>query len=828
MGSEQRRPERVAITGVAVSCAMGEHTDEVWKAVQAGATGITLTRRLDTSTLSCHYSGEMAQVPAPDSQTAATPGWRRPRGRLDRATRLALNAAREAVGAAGLPGDVTDPYRFGVALGTSVGGLDEGEHFHWQLLRGGVEATRRAHLLTYPLYTSADAVSVAFGFKGPKVVISNACAAGANAIGYAADAIRERRADTMLAGGVDVLDILSLAGFDSLKALDPEPCAPYSRSTGLNIGEGVALLVLEAESAALARGAPVIGYVRGYALSSDAHHATAPDPAGSGAHRAMRAALSHAGLEPTDVDYINGHGTGTPANDSAETKAVDALFDGAEPVPMSSTKSQIGHTLGAAGAIEAAVSVLAIRDRALPPTVNVADPAAQTRDIVPNSSRQVERLDVAVSNSFAFGGNNCALVLGREPGAAGAWPQERVVITGAGVVSPIAVGREELLAAVRDGTTAVTADGALDTSLSATDLTAEVPDSAYRRHVDPGYARRLDQLGRLVMAATRLAVRDAGLPISRATGERTGMVFGTFTGPLETVGRLTETIGTLGPHRVNPRLFPNSVMNAAAGHACLSLQLRGPLSTLASGVASGLAGLGYAADLVRRGEADAMLAVSADELTPLLHLGFDRLGLAAADRVQPYERRATGTALGAGGVALVVESLASARRRGAPILAEVTGHAITSDAHRVAGNAADGQAWAESFRRAIADAGLTPDQVGSVYGDARGTPDLDRAEARAIDAVWRPGSVRVANLTNRTGHLHSTGALLSAVCATETIRTGWVPELSGIVEPLPELADHLAGAPEADPADRDACLLTAANWGGTYASVVLRGWDGDG
>lgn len=827
MGSQQRQPERVAITGVAVSCAMGDHTDEVWKAVQAGGTGITLTRRLDTSTLSCHYSGEMGQVPAPGRDAGTDTAWRRPRGRLDRATRLALNAAREAVGAAGLPGEVPDAYRVGVALGTSVGGLDEGEHFHWQLLRGGVEATRRAHLLAYPLYTSADAVSVAFGFKGPKVVISNACAAGANAIGYAADAIREHRADTMLAGGVDVLDILSLAGFDSLKALDPEPCAPYSRSTGLNIGEGVALLVLEAESAALARGAPVIGYVRGYALSSDAHHATAPDPAGSGARRAMRTALTHAGLDPTDVDYINGHGTGTPANDSAETKAVDTLFDRAE-APMSSTKSQIGHTLGAAGAIEAAVSVLAIRDRVLPPTVNVTDPTTQTRDIVPNASRPAQRLDVAVSNSFAFGGNNCALVLGREPGGVGGWPEGRVVITGAGVVSPLAVGREELLAAVCAGTSAVTAQGDTDTALSATGLTAEVPEKSYRRHVDPGYARRLDQLGRLVMASTRLAVRDAGLPISRATGERTGMVFGTFTGPLETVGRLTETIGTLGPHRVNPRLFPNSVMNAAAGHACLSLQLRGPLSTLATGVASGLAGLGYAADLVRRGEADAMLAVSADELTPLLHLGFDRLGLAASDRVQPYERQATGTGLGAGGVALVVESLASARRRGAPILAEVVGHAITSDAYRVAGNAPDGQAWAESFRRAIADAGLSAGDVGTVYGDARGTADLDRAEARAIDSVWRAGGVRVANLTSQTGHLHSTSALLSTVCATETVRTGWAPELTGCTEPLPELADHLAAAPAAEPAGSGACLLTAANWGGTYASVVLRRPEDDG
>jgi 3-oxoacyl-[acyl-carrier-protein] synthase II len=576
--------------------------------------------------------------------------------------------------------------------------------------------------------------------------------------------------------------------------------------------------VLEAESLALDRGAPVLGYLRGYALTSDAHHATAPDPAGSGARRAMRRALDQAGLSPADVDYVNGHGTGTPANDSAETKAIDTLFADVGAPPMSSTKSQVGHALGAAGAVEAAVSVLAMRDRVLPPTVNVADPAALTRDVVPNASRPAD-VDVVVSNSFAFGGNNCALVLGREPGDAGPPADRRVVITGAGVVAPLGTGRAEFLAEARAGTVAIAADGGTDTSLSTTHLTAEVPETAYRRYIDPAYARRVDQLGRLVLASTRMALQDAGYQVGRTGGERTGMVFGTFTGPMETVARLTETIGRAGAHRVNPRLFPNSVMNAAAGHACLALQLRGPLSTLATGSASGLAGLGYAADLVRRGEADAMLAVSADELTPLLHLGFDRLGMLAADQVRPYDRVDTGAALGAGSVALVVESLDSARARDATVLAEVVGHATTSDAYRIAGNAPDGVAWGESFRRAVDDAGLTPDRVGTVYGDARGTAALDLAEARAVAGVWQPGEVRIANVNGQVGHLHSTTPMLSAVCATETLHSGWAPPVVGVRDPLPEIAGYLS----ADTAGHDhACLVTAANWGGTYVSVVLR------
>lgn len=819
MSSTTRR-ERVAITGIAITCALGDGAEAVWKAVRDGRSGITLTKRLDTSTLSCRYSGEVGTVPDPV---------RKPRGRLDRATAMALSVGAEAVASAGLRIESFDPYRVGVAIGTSVGGLDQGEQFHWELLAGGVEATRRHHMLTYPLYTSADALAAAFGLKGPKVVISNACAAGGNSIGWATDAIRHGRADVMLAGGVDVLDILSLAGFDSLKALDPQPCAPLSRSTGLNLGEGAALLVLEAESVAAERGAEVLGYLLGYGLSSDAHHATAPDPSGSGAFRSMRGALAQAGLQPSDVDYLNAHGTGTPANDSSEPRAVDTLF-GATPPPMSTTKSQVGHNLGAAGAVEAVVTTLAMRDGVLPPTINVDPGLELTRDIVPNVARE-QRIRVAVSNSFAFGGNNCSLVLGSSnfgaatgpSGPPPATPGRRVVVTGGGVVSPIGTGRTAFLEAVAAGAMGIGPAGPLDTSLSRTGLAAEITDRTYRTFIDRSYARRLDQLGLLVLAACRMALKDSGVAVNSANAERIGMIFGTFTGPMETVAALTETIGTHGPHKVNPRLFPNSVMNAAVGHACLSLQVKGPLSTLASGCASGLTGLGYATDLVRDGEADVMLAVSADELTPLLHFGFDRMGLLSTDAPVPYAAGASGTALGAGGVALVLESLEHAQARGATILAEVTGHAVTADAYRVAGNEPSGAAWSESFRRAMLDAELSPGDIGTVYGDARGTPAIDAAEARAVGRVWEAGSVRLANLSPQVGHVHSTTALLSTLCAAQTCATGWVPPIAGLagIAALPELAGVPTGGAPAGSDDGRSCLVTAANWGGTYASAVL-------
>lgn len=809
MISKSTAPDRrVVVTGVAVMCALGTDTEEVWRAVRAGDCGVRPTRRIDVSTLTCQYSAELERVPQP------------PGGPRDRASAMALHVGTAVVDAAGLSLDSLDPYRLGLAVGTSVGGLDAGEQYHAELIHHGRRKADPARLLSYPLHTAADELSVAIGARGPKVVISNACAAGANAIGYAADTLRLDRADVMLAGGVDPIDILSVAGFDSLRALDRRPCAPYSRSSGLSLGEGAAFLVLETESHAAARGAPILGYVLAYALTSDAHHATAPDPGGSGARRAMEGALSEAGLTAGDVDYVNGHGTGTPANDSAELRAFGSLFPDPARPPVTSTKSQVGHTLGAAGAVEAAVCVLALRDQVLPPTVNVAAGGVPGRDIVPNRSRP-QPVDVVLSNSFAFGGNNCSVLIGRRPGPARLPEPRRVVLTGAGVVSPLGVGRAEFLQALRAGTVAIGPARWPDDGDGRARLAAELPDDRHRRLVDRAYARRLDQLGLLTLAATRLALQDAAFTITRAKSERVGMVFGTGTGPMETVTALSDTIIKEGPHKVNPRLFPNSVMNAAAGHACLAFQIRGPLSTVSNGCTSGLTALGYAADLIRQGRADVMLAVGADELTPHLHLGYAELGLLTGTRVQPYDRARSGMALGTGAVAFVLESAEHAAARGATPLAELLGHAITSDAYRVAGNEPSGAAIAECMTRALTDADIPAGRVGGVYGDARGVRSIDLAEAIAIRKALP--AVPVACLSGQTGHLNGSTPLLSVVSAMESCATSWLPPIQGLTDPLPPLAGGRDARPPGT--EQDAYLVNAANWGGTYATAVLARWE---
>jgi 3-oxoacyl-[acyl-carrier-protein] synthase II len=261
----------------------------------------------------------------------------------------------------------------------------------------------------------ADAIAAVFACNGPRLTVSTACSSGANALGIASDWIRQGRAAAVLCGGTDSLCRMTYSGFNALQALDARPCRPFDVDrAGLSLGEGAAMMVLEDEAHARRRGARVLGELVGYGVSGDAHHLTQPRPDGAGAVLAMRRALENAAVNADEIDYINAHGTGTPLNDVIETRAVKALFGGrAYRIPISSTKSAIGHTLGAAGALEAVASLLALRAGFVPPTVTLENPDPECDlDYVPKRARAAE-LRTVLSNSYGFGGNNTSLVLRR-------------------------------------------------------------------------------------------------------------------------------------------------------------------------------------------------------------------------------------------------------------------------------------------------------------------------------------------------------------------------------------------------------------------------------
>ncbi len=403
--------KRVVVTGLGTVNALAADPREFAAALRRGSCGIGPITLFDTAGFRTHNGAQARDF---------IPGSAIPRGvslkRASRADLMALAASFQALAQAGLdPVPEVLRERMGVAIGGGAGGLLEAEPFFQEYLHGGKKTARFSRLASVSCASTANRLASQFGLFGPKATIMTACSSGATAVGLARDLIRSGAAQAMIAGGTEPLCRTTFASFNALKAVDPQYCRPFSGNrAGLTLGEASGILILESLAAAMQRGARILAEVLGYGVTCDAHHMTAPDAGASGAARAMREALSDAGLGPESVDYINAHGTATPPNDLMETRAIKEVFGPrAWRIPVSSTKSMHGHTLGAAGALEAVVSVLAITEGFIPPTIHceTADPECDL-DYVTEGARSAAP-GVVLSNSFAFGGNNTTVILGR-------------------------------------------------------------------------------------------------------------------------------------------------------------------------------------------------------------------------------------------------------------------------------------------------------------------------------------------------------------------------------------------------------------------------------
>ena len=408
---------RVVVTGLGAITPVGNDVEATWRAAVDGESGIDFIRSFDASAFPVRIAAEVKEF---DPISVAPPKEAR---RLDRNVLLALGAAKEAMGDAGLNG--FDPARVGVVFGSAIGGflgiMEQGD-----VLRERGPDRVSPHFLPNVLVDSASGqIAISLGLRGPNYAVVSACATGSHAVGEAAELVRRGDADAVLAGGTEAcMHPLILAGFCAMRGLaaedehPPRASRPFDATrAGFVIGEGAAVLVLEELEAARARGATIYAEVVGYGASNDAYHMAAPDPESVGVGEMMHAALRRAGLEPEDVDYINAHGTSTPLGDLAETKAIKDVFgDHAYELAVSSTKSVMGHTFGAAGAIEAMMCVLAIRDGVLPPTINYETPDPECDlDYVPNEARKAD-VKVALSNAMGLGGHNATLVFRRYDG----------------------------------------------------------------------------------------------------------------------------------------------------------------------------------------------------------------------------------------------------------------------------------------------------------------------------------------------------------------------------------------------------------------------------
>lgn len=410
---------KVVITGMGIVSPVGTGVEYAWKNVLAGKSGVKKIDTFDVSDLASQIAG----VPqAGTEQGMFNPDAvvePREQRKLDKSIIYGIVAADEAIKDAGLDNYTGDKERIGVSIGSGIGGLNTIYENCIELHTGGPRRVSPFFIPKGIINMTAGNVSIRYGFKGPNISTVTACATGAHSIGEGARLIQHGDADIMICGGAEAaVGRIGLAGFSAMRALSTRNDAPEKASRpwdknrdGFIMSEGAGILVLEEYEHAVKRGAKIYAEVAGYGLSGDAYHITAPAEGGEGGLRAMRAAIKDAGLTPSDIDYINAHGTSTGLGDIGELMAVKTLFDGV-PVSMSSTKSVTGHLLGAAGAVEAIFSTLAIRDGIVPPTINLDDPedAVGDFDLVPHVAKQ-RKVDVAISNSFGFGGTNASLVL---------------------------------------------------------------------------------------------------------------------------------------------------------------------------------------------------------------------------------------------------------------------------------------------------------------------------------------------------------------------------------------------------------------------------------
>ncbi|MFH1460750.1 MAG: beta-ketoacyl-[acyl-carrier-protein] synthase family protein [Candidatus Omnitrophota bacterium] len=404
-----RNNRRVVVTGIGIVSALGIGRDKFWDNIKKGKSGISKITSIDTSAYKCHYGGEVKDFNPEDFI---------PKRRikfLGKTSQLAIAAAYLALQDSGIPLKRIPKESMGVIMGTTIGEKAI-EELAAQWAKGGLKEIDRKKLFQAAANNIPANVAIQFKAMGLNCLIPNACAAGNYAIGYGYDLIRNKDLNFALVGGSESFSPLAYAGFQRLYAMSPDKCSPFDKNRkGMMLGEGSGILFLESLESALKRKVKIYAEILGYGLSCDAYHATAPDP--KGIARVMQKALDQANISYKEVDYVCAHGTGTPANDKAESAAVKEVFkERHKEVLVSSIKSMLGHTMGASSAIAGAACCLGIKEGIVPPTINFETPDPECDiDCVPNKARKKD-LNVVLNNGFAFGGNNCCVAFGKYSG----------------------------------------------------------------------------------------------------------------------------------------------------------------------------------------------------------------------------------------------------------------------------------------------------------------------------------------------------------------------------------------------------------------------------
>jgi 3-oxoacyl-[acyl-carrier-protein] synthase II len=603
----------ILVTGAGIVSPLGLNWRENEASFRSNRMNFTPVTAFDVSE---RIAKTAAQVVLPQERFfLRTPKRREPL--IDRGTKMLLLAVREALEMANMPdmGGID-----AIIIGTSAGAMSVGQDY----FRTAISSSHRvpgqlSRVEFYQPQKQIAAIAAEYDWHGPILIVSNACASGANAIGDAMAMIQTGRARRVLAGGYDALAELVFAGFDTLRALAPSGIPrPFDAARdGLALGEGAAVVVLESAEAAAERHAPQpLALAAGYATATDLHHLTQPDPEGKAAIRTMREACARAGLQPHEVDYINSHGTGTPYNDVTEASAIQVWAgEAASGIALSSTKSAMGHLLGGAGAVEAVICLMAMRGQWLPASLNVRETDAAVQSELVQTWREA-KVNVTLTNSFGFGGTNATLIFARSGVNSESIPERprssRLSIAGVGAVSPAGWGADALLQAV--------------SSASPPPLTQSRRTVGQRdwpcalRTVPPAPAdllpkfprlRRASTITRFSMAAALEALAQAGFAKGMGAG-RLGIIQCMFNGCVQFSGKFYQEV-LQTPALASPLIFPETVYNAPASHIAAFLGVDGPVTTLIGESSAIVEAIAMARTWLELGWVDHVLVIGAEE-----------------------------------------------------------------------------------------------------------------------------------------------------------------------------------------------------------------------
>ena len=799
---------RCVITGLGMINAIGNTVDESWNNCINGVSGIKEVRSIDTSECYAHMGAEAAEHFDVDAGEDAD--------KMDRVSLLCVKAVREALADSKIEISDDNAERVGVIIGSCVGGAVSIQKFFTEYEEDPEKADPK-DIMKMPIGVIANNVAKVAGAKGVVTNVGNACAASTISIQYACDLIRAGVGDAFIVGGSDSFSALAFGGFTALHALDTDPCSPYNKSKGITLGEGAGALIVESYEHAVKRGAKIYCDVLGGGISSDAHHITAPRPDSEGQMNAMKWALKHSAMDPKEIDYINGHATGTPLNDSTEMQAMQNIFGDNENTAVDSTKSMVGHCLGAAGAVEAIYTVKALTTNTVPPTIGYSEEdlevlkeKAGKLDFMPNVKKEKE-IEYAMTNNFAFGGNNASVIFAKHERDIAPIENNRVFVTGLGLVNALGNSVEAYVEGLKKGKS-VADNGSIH---------AEITSEDFKEHdIKLAFYRKLDRLSQIQVVSGKACLKDAGVTVTDENATDIGMIVGTSDGPSTDIINFHEGLIKNGLHNGSAFVFPNTVYNAAGGYFSINSGIKGVNVTLTNGVQAGLQSLCYAYNTIKDGAEKMMLACGLDEDTDIIKLIYDKLGYrSSADELVPYAMTSRQFVLGEGATSIMLESESSANERGAAKLAEVVGYSMTHAPVSVDTVRGSDEALDRAIKNACKDAGITLNDIDAVVGFGNGQSTIDAIEMNSYKRVFgdKVSKLPVHNIKPLIGEARAAGAALSAAHAALM--------LAGKVDATQKayfFDGDKATSKDVDTTSYKYVLVTSYAIGGSYTAVVLK------